>query len=185
MATVGKHAGNPVYELSEACTSVTACLSRREPPCLVMDRAHKGKLILCRDLEHIADSLPDRIDRRLCLIVAAQIITRVKTSHDYEEEHIFPAFVANATIAPGSGLAALHIKTGRLATVRRLKAEHIEDQAAAHDLADMLYRIGHGAPVDNPEAFGFMLRAFFEAMRRHIAFEREHIMPALGQHMPG
>jgi hypothetical protein len=30
-----------------------------------------------------------------------------------------------------------------------------------------------------------MLRAFFETTRRHIAFEREHVMPVLARDIPG
>lgn len=32
----------------------------------------------------------------------------------------------------------------------------------------------------NAEAIGFMLRGFFEGLRRHIAFEREHVLPMIG-----
>ena len=41
--------------------------------------------------------------------------------------------------------------------------------------------IGHGAGVENPEAVGFMLRGLFETLRRHIAFEREHVLPIVGR----
>ena len=37
--------------------------------------------------------------------------------------------------------------------------------------------LGHGGAIDNPEALGFMLRAFFDTVRRHIAFEREYVFP--------
>ena len=40
-----------------------------------------------------------------------------------------------------------------------------------------LYGIGHGGEISNPEALGFMLRAFFDTVRRHMAFEREHMFP--------
>lgn len=47
----------------------------------------------------------------------------------------------------------------------------------------MLFEIGHGAAIANPEALGFMLRAFFDSVRRHIAFEREHVLPAVKARM--
>jgi hemerythrin-like domain-containing protein len=87
---------------------------------------------------------------------------------------VFPAFAA-AAARPLVGDAS----------VRRLKAEHVEDECAAQDLADVLFAIGHGSAIDNPEALGFMLRAFFETTRRHIAFEREHVMPVLARDIPG
>jgi hypothetical protein len=40
--------------------------------------------------------------------------------------------------------------------------------------------IGHGRSTDNAEVVGFMLRGFFESLRRHIAFEREHVLPRIG-----
>lgn len=163
----------------EICPVASACLPgnpqnpRGNVPCLEVARAHDDKLRLCDDLERIADSLPGMIDRRLCLIVSAQIVPLLKNSHIYEEKHVFPAFAA-AAIPPSRGDIS----------VRRLKAEHIEDECAAQDLADTLFPIGHGASISNPEALGFMLRAFFEAMRRHIAFEREHIIPVLARDTP-
>lgn len=160
----GKH-GDPCSNLPQSC--------------LVADRAHADMLRLCHDLEQIADSLPNMIDRRLCLIVAAQIVPLVQTSHAYEEAHVFPAFVAKTATLPLCNSTPVH-----LASIRRLKAEHIEDECAAQDLAEMLRPIGYGIAVENPEALGFMLRAFFEAMRRHIAFEREHILPVLAHGGP-
>ena len=164
-------------DLPEACPVAAACLPQSpmgpggsRVPCLEMAHAHNDKMRLCNDLEQIADSLPDRVDRRLCLIVAAKIMPLLKGSHTYEEDYIFPAFAAS-TISPSSGHAS----------VRRLKAEHIEDECAAQDLADALLPIGNGVAIKNPEALGFMLRAFFETMRRHIAFEREHILPVLAR----
>jgi hypothetical protein len=46
-------------------------------------------------------------------------------------------------------------------------------------LTEILLEIGHGGAVENPEALGFMLRAFFETIRRHVAFEREHVIPTI------
>ena len=172
--TAGKYAGGPLCDLPEICPVAAACLPENTAPCLEMGRFHDEKQHLCDDLEQIADSLPHGADRRLCLIVAAKIVPLLKTSHAYEEEKVFPAFAAS-TFPSSVGSAS----------VRRLKAEHVEDECAAQDLADVLFPIGHGAPIDNPEALGFMLRAFFEAMRRHIAFEREHVMPVLAREMPG
>lgn len=172
--TAGKYDGGPLCDLPEICPVAAACLPGSPAPCLEMGRAHDDMLRLCDELETIADSLPHEVDRRLCLIVAAQIVPLLKQSHTYEESQVFPAFAA----------ASFPSSVGD-ASVRRLKAEHVEDECAAQDLADVLFPIGHGAPIDNPEALGFMLRAFFETMRRHIAFEREHVMPVLAREMPG
>jgi len=63
--------------------------------------------------------------------------------------------------------------------VARLKMEHLEDDCAAADLSEVLLAHGHGRPIENPEALGYMLRALFESMRRHIAFERDHVLPGI------
>lgn len=67
-----------------------------------------------------------------------------------------------------------------LASTRRLRAEHVEDECFAGEVTEILLAIGHGETVENPEAIGFMLRGLFENLRRHIAFEREHVLPMIG-----
>jgi hypothetical protein len=56
-------------------------------------------------------------------------------------------------------------------------SEHVEDSVAAEDISETLLAHGHGKPIDNPEALGYMLRAMFEALRRHVAFEQDHVLP--------
>ena len=127
-----------------------------------MRRAHMQKLALCLMLEGIADDLPSRVDRLQCLAVAADLLPLLRECHRFEEEVVFPAFAR---------------RSGEEDTLARLKLEHLEDESAAVDLSDALLAYGHGRPIENPEAFGYMLRAFFESMRRHIAFERDHVLP--------
>ncbi|WP_306283116.1 hypothetical protein [Mesorhizobium sp. LMG17149] len=61
-----------------------------------------------------------------------------------------------------------------------MRAEHVEDECFAAEVTEILLAIGHGETIDNAEAIGFMLRGFFEGLRRHIAFEREHVLPMIG-----
>ena len=137
--------------------------ARREARTTVMQRAHREKLRLCAALEEIADSLPDRVDTLMCLSTANTLLPMLRNIHRYEEETIFPAY------------AAVTHDTG---CVERLKAEHLEDECFADELTEALLLAGHGGTVANPEALGFMLRGFFETIRRHVAFERELILPA-------
>ncbi|TPN00024.1 hemerythrin domain-containing protein [Mesorhizobium sp. B2-3-3] len=152
----------------EACPVVTACLQGGRVPCLDVCRWHDQKLRLCDELEAIADGLPAKVDRLKCLLVANELVPLLRTSHAYEEEYIFPAFARDS----GQGAS-------RAASVRRLKAEHVEDECSAQDLTDTLLAIGHGGAIANPEALGFMLRGFFDNMRRHVALEREHVLPMI------
>lgn len=130
----------------------------------VMRRAHGEKLKVCGALEEIADALPDNVDRLMCVSVASTLLPMLRNIHRYEEEVIFPAYVA---------------ATADMQCVERLKAEHVEDECFADELTEALMTIGHGAAVANPEALGFMLRGFFETIRRHVAFDRDHILAAI------
>ncbi|MCR5858159.1 hemerythrin domain-containing protein [Mesorhizobium sp. J428] len=153
---------------SPACPLSAACVPDQAMPCEDVSHLHDEKLALCDALEAIADSLPGQVDRFECLRVGAILAPAIRRSHAIEESRIFPVF-ETASAAPG-----------RASSVARLKAEHLADECAAADVSEELLRVGHGGEIGNPEALGFMLRALFEAMRRHVAFEREHIMPTIG-----
>ena len=133
-------------------------------PRIDMERGHRRMLQACEALEALADQLPGDVDRLGCLMLASTLIPLLDACHGFEEAVVLPAFA----------------RTQRnVEIVSRLKAEHLQDRCAAEDLAEALAAYGHGRPISNPEAFGYMLRAFFDSMRRHIAFERDHVLPAL------
>lgn len=148
----------------EHCPLGAVCRAGEHVPCIDMARLHAAKLELCAALERVADDLPARVDRLGCLSIASNLVPLLRACHHLEEEAVFPAFTA---------------QRDEEKVIARLKAEHLEDDCAAEDLTEMLLRVGHGGAIANPEAFGYMLRAFFEAMRRHIAFERDHILAAV------
>lgn len=158
------HPYPPSCALRLACPISQGCSSPEAPPCAELERRHVAKLEICDVLETIADSLPG-IDRHACLRVAATLLPTMREAQAYEEGLIFLAFAVGGD--------------NRTHSLRRLRAEHVEDDSLAGELTEALLRIGHGADVDNPEALGFMLRAFFETVRRHIAFEQEHIVPLI------
>ena len=149
-------------EHREDCPAAPACGVRQLPPCAGVEERHTAKLAICDMLEAIADSLPGGVDRHRCLVAAATLLPTLREAHAYEETTIFPAFGR---------------REDRARSVRRLCAEHVEDESLAEELTEALLHVGHGGMIGNPEALGFMLRALFEAMRRHIAFEREHVVP--------
>ncbi|WP_341487277.1 hemerythrin domain-containing protein [Pararhizobium sp. A13] len=126
---------------------------------------HERKLTLCSTLEGIADSLPDRIERLTCLTVANTLLPLLSRAHHLEEAIIFPAYDALPDAAKTAG------------STQRLRIEHVEDECFADELTEILFKVGHDGVVANAEMFGFMLRGFFEGMRRHVAFESEHIAP--------
>lgn len=144
-------------------------LDPESPRATIMKRAHSDKLRLCSAIEDIADQLPANVDRLRCLAVANTLVPLLRSIHRYEEDVVFAAFEC----ANGIGGTAAH-------TIERLRAEHVEDACLADEITEALLAIGHGARPANPEALGYMLRAFFETVRRHVAFEREHILPVIG-----
>jgi hypothetical protein len=127
-------------------------------------RAQTEQLALCRELEEIADSLPASINRQKCIYAAKALGPLIKGIHHYEETVLFPQLQSSPDATEALG-----------PTLERLKFEHCEDECFAEELTDALLKLGAGEPV-NMEAVGYMLRGFFEGTRRHIAFEREHLL---------
>ena len=127
-------------------------------------QAHAEQLALCSELEEIADSLPASVNRQKCIYAAKALCPLIRSIHQYEENVLFPYLTQQH---PNSG--------PMLATLSRLKFEHFEDEGYAEELTEALLRLGSAEPV-NDEAVGYMLRGFFEGVRRHIAFEKAHLL---------
>lgn len=123
---------------------------------------------LCDDLERLADLLPDNIDRQSCLSVARSIYPVIRSSHEFEESVVFPQLQQI-----GQKFPAIR------PTVERLHAEHWEDESFGCEVRDSLLSYVAHPDASNPEALGYMLRGFFDSLRRHIAFEREYLIPVL------
>ena len=122
-----------------------------------LNAAYREQLDLCDRLEEIADSLPAQFDRQQCMEAAATLGPMIRNQHRREEQILFPWIaLQNGADQPLAN------------TLARLTSEHFEDECFAEELADTLQRLGAGEPV-NTEALGYMLRGFFEGMRRHIA----------------
>lgn len=124
---------------------------------------------LCDALEQIADSLPDAVDRKVCLHAARLLPTLMVRAHRYEEDVLFTALDR-----PGLTPFDPH------PTLERLKVEHAGDECFAEELSEVLLSYAEGRPTHSAEATGYMLRGFFEALRRHIAIEEE-LSTALSQ----
>ena len=135
--------------------------------------AHDLQLKLCDELEAIADSLPTNIDPIKCLGVAKCLGAVVKDVHRFEEDDLFPTLTGRPEEAGSMA-----------ATFERLKFEHLIDESYADDLTERLLYLGHGGLDVNMEATGYMLRGFFEALRRHIAFEQDYFARYLAPMSP-
>lgn len=154
-------------EQTEAQKGPSGIQATEQPSISLMMSAQAEQLALCRELEDIADSLPSAVNRQKCIFAAQALGPLIKMAHTYEENVFFPWLETRSL--PGEDLDT---------TLTRLKFEHFEDECYAEELVDTLLRLGRGDQV-NMEATGYMLRGFFEALRRHIAFERDHLMRAM------
>jgi len=123
---------------------------------------------LCQNLEELADKLPYNVDLQKCLSLARVISPVLKQAHDYEEHMLFPKlrdwFSDNDQL---------------MATLERLRFEHWEDESFADELREGLISLARGHDSEMTTSLPYMLRGFFEGVRRHAAFEREHILPIL------
>lgn len=125
---------------------------------------------LCDFLEEIADSLPANIDVRLCQQMARSLYPTIKKAHSFEEDVLFPRLETSAVDVPS--LAE---------SIERLKDEHWEDESYAEEISSVLIDLGMGRTNHDPEKTGYMLRGFFGGLKRHIAFEKEYLVPILRQ----
>lgn len=122
---------------------------------------------LCSALERLADNLPGAVKPNDCLALARGIPAIIKRAHRFEEDVLFPYMCAHASTYPGLR-----------STLDRLHGEHWEDESYADELHLELAEFVDG-DARNSEKLGYMLRGFFEGLRRHVAFEREHLLPML------
>jgi hemerythrin-like domain-containing protein len=138
-------------------------------PLAAWNRAHEEQLQLCRELEAIADSLPASINKQKCIDAAKLLGPMIKGAHHFEEKELFPSIERQAS-------ENREIRK----SLERLRLEHFEDECFAEELTERLLLLGSDHAYINLEATGYMLRGFFEGIRRHIAFEREHLMQYVG-----
>ena len=134
-------------------------------PRAVLSGSHRRILAICDELEEFADALPNRLDAARCGRLAGNLVSLLAECHQ-TEERCFQSI--RKTRMP-------HLSV----SIARLRSEHRRDEYFAEDIAAALGGVRDTEPMGNPEAFGFILRSFFETQRRHVAFEEEHIIPAL------
>jgi hemerythrin-like domain-containing protein len=141
-------------------------IGHRPDPIGFLEAAHVDQLQICDLLEEIADSLPQRVDRLKCFIAAGRLRLSVRLHQMDEDVGLFPILRERAEL--GGPL---------LASLDRLEAEHIEDEGLADDVIEGLEKLARGVSPTSVDGVAYMLRAFFDAHRRHIRFENEWVLP--------
>ena len=129
--------------------------------------------LICRELEAIADSLPDSLNSQACLDTAQRLLPLIKRAHEFEENILFPLIVKKENPTP--------VQPAIAETIERLQFEHWGDEDFASDVYHGIRAYVAGRDRNSAESLGWMLRGFFESMRRHIAFEREFVLPLARQ----
>lgn len=128
-------------------------------PLAEVRKCFEQQMALCDLLETIADSLPSQLNHELCRRASLLIGPVLERAHSAEERLLFPQ------------IAATHPQGG--AVVEQLRLEHLEDECFGEEVQFELHQLSCRQPVLAPEATGYMLRGFFECLRRHVRHERE------------
>jgi hypothetical protein len=114
----------------------------------------------CDALESIADSLPDRVAAGECEKAADETVAALVHMHDCETRLLLP--LLRASQRP---------EFNRIA--KDIDQTHKVDSEAAMEVEEVLKAFAHGRPILSTDATGYLLRAFFEGIRRHIGRQRD------------
>ncbi len=136
----------------------------------VWTRNLDAQIALCQSLEALADGLPDSFDAQQCLHLARGIYPMMRRIHTFEEEVLFPHLQRWAPEVDSLS-----------ASLERLRFEHMEDESLAAEIHDALTDYVTTGATENVDVLSYMLRGFFENLTRHVAFEREHLLPLLAE----
>ncbi|MBU1305346.1 MAG: hemerythrin domain-containing protein [Alphaproteobacteria bacterium] len=109
----------------------------------------------------IADDLP-RADSIKCATTADSLQSAISATQLLEEEILFPLLVAQE-------------REELEQTILRLKSEHLTDKFNAEEVGYVLRGLAVYQSDLSADAVGYLLRAFFEGVRRHIRSEQELI----------
>lgn len=122
-----------------------------------LHRAFECQIGLCDALEALADQLP-QVDRQRCITLAGMIGPVLGEAQAIERRLLFPQLAAT--------------QPGGRELVENLNRDQLEDACLADELRDQLLLLGSGQQGLAPDAMGYMLRAFFECIRRRVRHER-------------
>jgi hemerythrin-like domain-containing protein len=122
----------------------------------------------CEELEKITDSLPRSIDPHTCLDLAQRMLPLIKRAHDFEEQEVWP--LVRARTSQSAEMQQ---------TLDRLSFEHWGDEDFAEQVFHQLRDYAMAPEASKADTLAWALRGFFQNMQRHLAFEREFLLPLL------
>lgn len=131
-----------------------------------LDAATRAQLALCRALEDIADRLPALPPGRARK--AASALRRAAVAPEFEKLREVLAGSVPACAMTGDASLSNALKL--------IAAEERDDADRAQELSEALDEAAQGRRVANPDALGYLLRSYFEARRRHLAWRGEAVL---------
>lgn len=135
-------------------------LTRTAPGDTGIAAEHRMVRSLCSELEAIADRLPLLPHEGEVKSLSAALRAGVP-AHCRHEESAFRMYMARTSNPPRALVVA----------VERLASEHSDNEPLGHELADMLEAVVGGRSPTNLEALGYLIRLYFQTMRRHLMWE--------------
>lgn len=128
-----------------------------------LDQCYQRLLATCDALESLADALPGPVSADQCQKLADDAITLVAETHRLEEQVLLP-------------LLATSTRRELYKVAERLRQEHAFDSQAALEIEEALTGLVSGRPILSADATGYLLRSFFESVRRHVHAEQDLLM---------
>ena len=122
--------------------------------------SYERVIAACDELETIADALPDRIAPGQCERAIRETTTAVRQMHACENDLLMP-LLANAQRPELRKIAD------------DLEQAHLVDSESLVEVDEVLTALALGQPILSTDATGYLLRAFFEGLRRHVGRERD------------
>jgi hemerythrin-like domain-containing protein len=116
-------------------------------------------LEFCDLLEGIADGLPNDFPRAHCQMLASSVADLLRATHVVEDRVLMPLLLASD-------------HNGLRMAAERLRQEHEFDDQAAMEVEEALNDLLLGRSIMSPDATGYLLRSFFESVRRHVNAEQ-------------
>ena len=138
----------------------------------MLNRRYLALLEVCDRLEAIADSLPNSVSATDCAGLAAEIVDLLARTHRDEEAILLPMLASS----PRPELRQL---------ASRLRGEHDYDDNAVIEVRDALLALSTKRPLHSPDATGYLLRSFFESLRRHVLAEQDLLAILADQSLRG
>lgn len=129
-------------------------------PIQALNRQYLALLDICDVLETVADGLPNNVSLDQCSRLAIEIVDLLERAHREEERLLLPLLASS----PRSEVRHL---------AERLRREHEYDDEAVIEVREALLAIATQKPLRSADATGYLLRSFFESLRRHVQAEQD------------